>query len=134
MNSVPLNSGIVTQVSRWEPTPSYAPTPGDFRLERTPSIFCTSPTYTYGDPSSLSHRPASDRLGFLEDTELNRGRTDNDDAPKSINYLIEWKVTINNRILTKDTEQDLVFKPSAYWQQIKEKAEHIVQRKKSRNQ
>jgi hypothetical protein len=40
-------------------------------------------------------------------------------------------VTLNTRILANDTEQDLAFKPGAYWQQ---KAEHIVQRKKSRNQ
>lgn len=58
----------------------------------------------------------------------------NEGAPKSTNYLTEWKVTLNNRILAKDTEQNLVFKPSAYWQQIKEKAERIVQREKSRNQ
>lgn len=120
-----------THVSRWEQTPSYAPTPGDFGRERTPSV-CSSPVYTYGDRSSPSHRPAPDCLGFLDDTELNWGRTYNEDTPKSIDYLVE--VTLNNRILAKDTEQDLVFKPSAYWQQIKEKAKHIVQRKKSRNQ
>lgn len=120
-------------MSRWEQTPSYAPTPGDFGRERTPSV-CSSPVYTYGDRSSPSHRPASDCLGFLDDTELNWGGTYHEDTPKSIDYLVEWKVTLNNRILAKDTEQDLVFKPSAYWQQIKEKAKHIVQRKKSRNQ
>lgn len=43
-------------------------------------------------------------------------------------------MTLNNRFLAKDTEQDLVFKASAYWQQIKEKAGRIVQRKKSCNQ
>lgn len=122
-----------THVSRWEQTLSYAPTPGDFGRERTPSV-CSSPVYTYGDRSTLSHRPASDRLGFLDDTELNWGGTYHEDTPKSIDYIVEWKVTLNNRILAKDTEQDLVFKPSAYWQQIKEKAKHIVQRKKSRNQ
>ncbi|PGH29742.1 hypothetical protein GX50_07496 [[Emmonsia] crescens] len=47
---------------------------------------------------------------------------------------MEWKVTLNNRLLAKDTEQDLTFKLSLYWQQIKEKIEHIVQRKKPRNQ
>ena len=88
----------------------------------------------YGDLSSPLHRPASDRLGFLDDTELNQGGTYNEDTPKSINYLIEWKVTLNNQILAKDTEQDLVFKPSAYWKQIEEKVEHIVQWKKFCNQ
>ena len=40
-------------------------------------------------------------------------------------------MTLNNRILAKDTEKDLFFKPSVYRQQMKEKAEHIVQRKKN---
>lgn len=134
MSSYPLNGDVSNQVSGWEQTPSYAPTPGNFGREPTASVFCPSPAYTYGDPSSPSHRPASYCLGFLEDTGLNRRGTHNGDTPESIAYLIEWKVTLNNRFLAKDTEQDLVFKPSAYWQQIKEKAERIVQRKKSRNQ
>ena len=134
MSSYPLNSDVATQPSRWEGTPSHAPTPGDFGRERTPSVFCSSPAYTYGDPSSPSHRPASDHLGFLEDTELDPQGIHNGGATESIKSLIEWKVTLNNRFLARDTEQDLVFKPSHYWQQIKEKAERIVQRKKSRNQ
>lgn len=43
-------------------------------------------------------------------------------------------MTLNNQILAKNTEQDLVLKPSAYWQQIKEKADHVVQRKVTRKQ
>lgn len=57
-----------------------------------------------------------------------------EDSPSSIIYLIEWKVTLNNRILAKNTEQDLVLKPGAYWQRIKEKADHVVQRKITRKQ
>lgn len=68
-----MNSDITNQVSRWEQAPLYAPAPGDFGREQTPSVFCLSPAYTYGDPSSPSHRPGSDNLGFLDDTALNRG-------------------------------------------------------------
>jgi hypothetical protein len=129
MSSWPLNTNTATQVSRWDQTSSYTPTPGYFGRERTPSVFCPSPTYTYGDPSPPSQRPASDRLGFLEGTGPNR-RGARDGDPESVKYLTEWKVTLNNRFLAKVTEQDLVYRPSIYRQRIKEKAERIVQRKK----
>lgn len=47
--------------------------------------------------------------------------------------MIEWKVTLNNRVLAKDTEQDLVSTPSIYWQAIKQKAERIVRQKVNHN-
>lgn len=89
MSSYPLNGDVSNQVSGWEQTPSYAPTPGNFGREPTPSVFCPSPAYTYGDPSFPSHRPASYCLGFLEYTGLNRRGTHNGDTPESIAYLIE---------------------------------------------
>lgn len=109
-------------------------TPGNFGHEQTPSVSCPSPAYSSGDRSSSSHRPTSDCLGFLEDTELNRRGATQANISESIKYLIEWKVTLNNRFLAKDTEQDLAYKPNTYWRKIKEKAERIVQRKKPRNQ
>ncbi|KAF5861712.1 hypothetical protein ETB97_012663 [Aspergillus alliaceus] len=50
-----------------------------------------------------------------------------------LSYAIEWKVTLNNRVLAKDTKQDLVLTPSLYWQGIKQKAERIVRQKEARN-
>lgn len=42
-------------------------------------------------------------------------------------------MTLNNRVVAKDTEQDLVLKPSSYWQEIKQKAENVLRRKIARN-
>lgn len=41
-----------------------------------------------------------------------------DEDPRSytdIHYTIEWKVTVNNRAMPKDTEQDVVLARAPYW-------------------
>ena len=131
MTSSLLNNNTASQFSAWERTPSYAPTPGDFGRERTPSKYCLSLNHTYGGGSTPLGHPESCRLGFLDKSEYHDG-TYSEGSPSSIIYLIEWKVTLNNQILAKNTEQDLVLKPSSYWQQIKEKADHVGQRKITR--
>ncbi|PVH67588.1 hypothetical protein DL98DRAFT_443240, partial [Cadophora sp. DSE1049] len=47
-------------------------------------------------------------------------------------YTIEWKLTVNNRaIVPKDTEQDIVLAPGAYWQKFLEpKLEDTVRKLK----
>lgn len=54
-------------------------------------------------------------------------------SPTSVHYLIEWRVTLNNQVVAKDTEQDLVLPPSSYWQQIKETVESVLCWKTVRN-
>ena len=69
MTSRPLNNNIASQFSAWERTPPYAPTPGNFGRERTPSEYCLSPNRTYGGGSTPLGHPESCRLGFLEESE-----------------------------------------------------------------
>ncbi|KAI9036193.1 uncharacterized protein KD926_002223 [Aspergillus affinis] len=120
----PLNDDYATQLESWQQTPSYAPTTGNFGFDtlsfRNPSPVRISPEHSTPLPEllcrqvSLSHNADWDNEGIL--------------------YIIEWKVTINNRVVSKDTEQDLELKPRFYWQAITEKAKKIIDRKTNSNQ
>ncbi|ODM21121.1 hypothetical protein SI65_04174 [Aspergillus cristatus] len=113
--------------------PIVCPTPGNFDRDWTPSVSSLSFDREPEERSSPLHQHASDQLDFLE-VEDRGGRRTNDKQPTCIRYLIEWKVMLNNRVVKKDTEQDLVLKPSSYWGQIKENAENTIRRKNKRNQ
>jgi hypothetical protein len=52
---------------------------------------------------------------FCQLTDWDKEKAYNEDPPSYINYIIERKVTVNNRIMSKDTEQNVVLAPSAYW-------------------
>jgi hypothetical protein len=41
-------------------------------------------------------------------------RTYDEDPPRYIHYTIEWRVTVNNRAMSKDTEQDVIVAPASY--------------------
>uniref|UniRef100_A0A093UZ55 Uncharacterized protein n=1 Tax=Talaromyces marneffei PM1 TaxID=1077442 RepID=A0A093UZ55_TALMA len=94
-----------------------APTPGFPGTPRSPSNFsCASLT----------------RVG-LDDWE--EGRAYDEQPPVCIHYSIEWKLALNKRFVTRDTEQNLVLAPSAYWNTfLKPKLERLIAQKFSRDQ
>ena len=122
------------QLDPWESTPPYAPTPGNFDRDCTPSVSSLPFDCEPEERSSLLRQHASDQLDFPEAEDRGGRRANDKQAPICIRYFIEWKVTLNNRVVKKDTEQDLVLKPSSYWGQIKENAENTIRRKNKRNQ
>jgi hypothetical protein len=128
---VSSNNELASQIETWEQSSLFAPTPGNFD-HHTPSVYRPSPNRLYAERSTSL--PRSGRLGFHDEARSGNDPSYDDDSPRCIKYLIEWRALLNNRVVARDTEQDLVLKPSSYWKQIKEKADQVVRQKKARNQ
>lgn len=98
---VSLNNELASQAETWEQTSLYSPTLGN--LDRyTPSVYCTSPSRLNAERSSSLPRPA--RLGYYD--EASNGNLQSCDD--------HTQTYINNRGVARDTEEDLVLKPSSY--------------------
>jgi hypothetical protein len=75
-------------------------------------------------------RPHSGKLELLDLDEWNENETYDEEPPTCLHYLIEWKVTLNNKLLSKDTEPDLVLAPRFYWSLfLRNKLEKLLQKK-----
>ncbi|CAI7656173.1 unnamed protein product [Penicillium palitans] len=112
----------------------YAPTPGYY--EHTPPSeygFSPSPNRFPQDGSEplLSTLPETNKLLQLSEWEANRP---DDELPVSfIRYTIEWKVKVNNRSISEDTEQDVALTPSAYWPlALRDKLYKVIEEKVAR--
>jgi len=92
------------------------------------------PTNSQERPPTV-HSPAQlQKLQFLQLAEWNEHNSYGEDEPSCLHYSIEWKVSVNNRIISKDTEQDLVLVPSAYWHMLlKPKLEKLLRKKVAQN-
>lgn len=113
----------------------YAPTPGYYD-HTPPSGYGFSPSpdcYTQDGPAAPSS-PQQDNLRLLQLCEWEEGRTDDALPPNFIRYTIEWKVKVNNRFRSEDTEQDVALTPSAYWPSVlRGKLAKVLQERVSHN-
>lgn len=113
-----------------------APTPGNFHG-------------TLSSPSSFSYRSSShspflsysntfqqpDKLPLLGLDEWDPDQVYDEISRSCIHYSIEWKLALNKRVVTSDTEQNLVLTPSAYWETVlKPKLERVAGQKFSGKQ
>ncbi|KUM55832.1 hypothetical protein ACN42_g11406 [Penicillium freii] len=103
----------------WDNISQYAPTPGNLRGSPASlsDISCTNidPISPINPTSSQENATQDKRLPLLQFGDWEEGRTYDEVPPAFIHYLIEWKITLNNRTVAKDTEQDLVLAPRSYW-------------------
>jgi hypothetical protein len=75
-----------------------------------------------------------DKLKLLHIDEWDDENTYDEEPPSCIHYSIEWEVTLNGKLISKDTEQNLVLAPTFYWSQfLKPKLEKLLRKKVSSN-
>ncbi|KAL1598076.1 hypothetical protein SLS59_007086 [Nothophoma quercina] len=71
-------------------------------------------------------------LGFLPLAEWDEYNSYDEVVPSRLRYTIEWKVAVNNKVISKDTEQDIVLAPAVYWRMyLQPKVEKLVAKKLS---
>ena len=55
----------------------------------------------------------SERLRFLQLDEWDEHNSYDEEVPTCLHYSIEWKVSVNNTVISRDTKQDLVLAPTS---------------------
>lgn len=119
---------------QWDESSEYAPTPGNFgHTPSSPSnlsLINANPTTPVKYPASQPNALQIDKLPLLQFGDWVEGKAYDEDPPACIHYWIEWKVTLNNKTVAKDTEQDLVLAPGFYWRLfLQPKLEELLCRK-----
>lgn len=106
---------VFTRLSRlghWDETSQFAPTPGNFPASPSDlSVATSSIDCSTSQPTTLQRN----KRPLLQFGDWEEGQAYYENPPTCIHYSIEWKVTLNNRTVAKDTEQDLVLAPKFHW-------------------
>ncbi|EGD96536.1 hypothetical protein TESG_03976, partial [Trichophyton tonsurans CBS 112818] len=111
----------------------YAPTPGYLGEICTPSV-CSPPDQVLVERFNTPAQAQTGQLGFIPLANWNKEEAYDEQPPTYIHYLIDWKVTLNNRTISRVTEPNLVVTPSAYWQNVlEEKVKKVKCRKVFQN-
>ncbi|KAJ9658920.1 hypothetical protein H2201_007570 [Coniosporium apollinis] len=86
------------------------------------------------DAAHLQTQLDPDRLRFLELDEWDGINSYEEEVPTLLHYSVEWKVVVNNKVVARDTEQDVVLVPIAYWHMVLEpKLQKLLQKKYGAN-
>ena len=94
----------------------------------TPSQIVATPSGHI--PSRKRRRSARATLALLERHEWDQNNAYDEDPPTCLHYSIEWKVVVNKKLTSKDTEPDVVVTPGAYWEDcLKSRVERLLEQK-----
>lgn len=102
----------------WNRTLLYAaPTPGNFSQTPTPPM-CSPPASQIFDGHFNTPRDLHlDQIGYIPFAAWDK---------EGIHYLLEWKVTLNTKVVARVSEPNLVIAPSIFWQKtLKKKVEGV---------
>lgn len=133
MNGSPYHD---EELEPWEQDSQYSPpTPGYFRNpDATQSNCSPSPSILLDDEPDTASQHQQKTIPLLRESEWENDRIYDEDPPSCVHYFIEWRVTLNNKAVVKDTEEDLVLAPSDYWRLfLEEKLQNVLREKVSRN-
>jgi hypothetical protein len=103
-----------------------SPVPSD-----DPFAFDSDEEWDPYDDVPSQQRTQVNKLGFCQFADRDSNST-NDEHPPTLQYSIEWKVTVNNRSKLKETEQDVVLAPAVYWERFLQPNLENFLRKKDR--
>lgn len=106
----------------WDRTPLYAaPTPGNFGRTPTPPACSPPASQIFDEHLNTPRDPHPDQVGYIPFAAWDK---------EGIHYLVEWKVTLNTKVVARVTEPNLVIAPSIFWQKtLKKKVEGVRRRK-----
>jgi hypothetical protein len=74
-----------------------------------------SPSISLADDPNPASRPRPNAIRLVQESWREEDEIYDEDPLNWIHYFIEWRVTLNNKAVVKDTGKNPVLTPSAYW-------------------